>query len=73
MRVHGYRSWRIGGGDEDYLGGFDRVVIGEAEAEAEGQVEVDGVGIEDLDVHLPFREVRRGGKSDARREASLEL
>ena len=59
MRVHRYRSCRVDGGDEDHLGGFDGVIVGEAEAEAEGQVEVDGVGIKDFYVHEPFGKIRR--------------
>lgn len=53
MGVFGVREEEIGRGKRRTNG----VVLAEAEAEAVGLVEVEGVGVEDLDVHLPLFEV----------------
>lgn len=77
MRVHGYRPgglrWAGGGGDEHDLGGLDGVVVGEAEAEPVVLVEVEGVGVEDADVELPFLQVVGGDEGDAWGEGLLDL
>jgi hypothetical protein len=51
----GLACW--GGGRDGWGRRTDGVVVAEAEAEAVGLVEVEGVGVEDLDVHLPLFEV----------------
>lgn len=50
-----------------------RIVVAKAETEAEGLVEVDGVGVENADVHLPFFEIIGGDEADAWREGLVNL
>ena len=61
--------------DEHDFGGFDRVVVGEAEAEAVGLVCVNRVtAIEDTDVHVPFTQVQGRDQGQSRWEGpELEL
>ena len=78
-------GWKVGGGCGRSWGevwgtlwgkvGWStyRVVVAEFEAETEYLVEVDGVVIEDLDVHLPFFEVVGGDEVDAWREGLVDL
>lgn len=49
------------------------VVIAEAEAQTECLVQVDGVGVEDSDVHLPFFEVVGGDEGYAWGEGLVDL
>jgi len=64
----------VGGGGRDGWGRrTDRVVVAEAEAEAVGLVEVEGVGVEDLDVHLPLFEVVGGDEGYTWWEGLLDL
>jgi hypothetical protein len=60
---------------EDDLGRLDRIGVGEGEAQAEGAVRVDGVLVEDLDVHMPDEQVARSRvyELDARRDALMDL
>lgn len=60
MWVDGDRAGRGGEGGECYFGGFYWVVIAEAETETVCLVEIEGVAVEDSDVHLPFFEVGSG-------------
>jgi len=73
VRVHGDGPRGLGAGDEDDFGDFDGVVAREAEAQAEGLREVDGVRIQDLDVHVPFGEVGRGDEGDAGGEGGVHF
>ncbi len=51
----------------------DGVFVGEAEAQAVGLVEVDGVGVEDLDVESPFFEVGGGDEGYAGGQVRVDL
>ena len=57
-QTSGASVWMLADGTEGARGSCTNgVVLGEEEGEAEDLVCVDGVGIEDADVHLPFSEV----------------
>lgn len=49
------------------------VVVAETEAETKCLVEVDGVGVQDADVHLPFFEVVGRDEADAWGEGLVDL
>lgn len=49
------------------------VVVAEAEAESIGFVQVDGVGIKDPDIHLPFFKVVGGNEADAWGKGLMDL
>lgn len=51
----------------------DGVVGAEAEAKTIGVVQVQRIGIQDTDVHLPFFEVVGGDEANAWREGLLDL
>ena len=73
MGVDGNGAGRLSGGREGNLGGFDRVVVREAEAEAIGAIQVEGIVVQDFDVHKPFFEVVGCDKGDAGGEGLLQL
>lgn len=49
------------------------VVVTETETETKCLIEVDGVGVQDADVHLPFFEVVGGDEADAWGEGLVDL
>lgn len=50
-----------------------RIIIAESKAETESLVEIEGVVIENTDVHLPFFEVVGGDEADAWRKGFIDL
>ena len=64
---------RCGGADCGNRGCTYGVVVAETEAETKCLVEVDGVGVQDADVHLPFFEVVGRDEADAWGEGLVDL
>ncbi len=69
----GNRGVRCGGADCGNRGCTYGVVVAETEAETKCLVEVDGVGVQDADVHLPFFEVVGRDEADAWGEGLVDL
>lgn len=68
--------WDVSVGGEFWRGtgkGTYGIITAEAETQTECLVQVDGVGVEDLDVHLPFFEVVGGDEGYAWWEGLVDL
>ena len=73
MGVYWNRSRRGVHGGECHFGRLDGIAVREAEAQAVDLVEVEGVGVEDADVHLPFLQVVGFDECYAGREGLVNL